>query len=327
MSGTDLPSSTDLPNDTNLPEAAGEDWPWTARSAGVPPALPAPPPGRAWPRLTVVTPSLNQGRYLEAALRSVLLQGYPNLEYIVLDGGSTDDSRAILRRYAPWLAGWTSALDGGPAEAINRGLAAATGDVLAWLNADDLYAPGALWAAAEVFARRPDVALVYGEGWYVDEGGQRIEPCRFVRRRFDRRYLINRDPILQPTAFWRRSLWQAVGPLDTSLRWVFDWEWFIRAYEQTAFHYLPRTLAYYRVQPQALTRTGGLARQLEHGRVTQRYGGWWQPNHLVQQARRLDAAGARLVAGWPRPLAAAARLPFALPRLVAERLLHGMYMR
>jgi len=303
-----------------LPEVAGAaGWPWTAE---------APPPAdRPWPRITVVTPSLNQGRYLEAALRSVLLQGYPNLEYLVLDGGSTDESYAILRRYEPWLTGWTSAPDSGPAEAINRGLAAATGDILAWLNADDVYAPGALWAAADAFARWPEATLMYGEGWYIDEAGQRIEPCRFVRRRFDRRYLVNRDPILQPAAFWRRSLWEAAGPLDTSLRWVFDWEWFIRAHAHAPFHYLPQELAYYRVQPEALTRTGGLARQLEHGRVTRRYGGWWHPNHVVQQTRRLDAAGARLTRGWPGWLAAPARLPLALPRLVAERLLHGMYMR
>ncbi len=286
-----------------------------------------PPAEQSWPRITVVTPSLNQGRYLEAALRSVLLQGYPNLEYFVLDGGSTDESHAILRRYEPWLTSWTSASDSGPAEAINRGLAAATGDILAWLNADDLYAPGALWAAAGALARWPEAALVYGEGWYIDEAGQRIEPCRFVRRRFDRRYLVNRDPILQPAAFWRRSLWEIVGPLDTSLRWVFDWEWFIRAHAHAPLHYLPQNLAFYRVQPEALTRTGGLGRQLEHGRVTRRYGGWWHPNHVVQQTRRLDAVGARATHRWPRWLAAPARLPLALPRLVVERLLHGMYMR
>jgi hypothetical protein len=174
---------------------------------------------------------------------------------------------------------------------------------------------------------QPQAQLIYGEGWYIDEAGRRIEPCRFVRRRFDRRYLVNRDPILQPAAFWRRSLWEKVGPLDIGLRWVFDWEWFIRAYEQTDFHYLPLDLAYYRVQPEALTRTGGLARQLEHGRVTRRYGAWWHPNHVVQQTRRLDAAGRQITSGWPRPAAALVRGPLALPRVAVERLLHGMYMR
>lgn len=279
------------------------------------------------PRITVVTPSLNQGRYLEAAIQSVLAQGYPNLEYIIRDGGSTDNSIDVLRRYEPELARLVIERDSGPADALNRSFADATGDILCWLNADDIYLPGALLAAADTLAARPDVSLVYGEGWYIDEAGDRIEPCRFVRRLFDRRYLINRDPILQPSAFWRRSLWEAAGPLDTSLRWVFDWEWFIRAHSRGRFHYMPRDLACYRVQPEALTRTGGLPRRLEHGRVTRRYGAWWHPNHVVQQTRRLDDIGRRLTGNGSGVLAAAVRLPFALPCLAAEWFLRGMYMR
>lgn len=279
------------------------------------------------PRITVVTPSYNQARYLETAIRSVLTQGYPELEYRIIDGGSTDGSQAIIQRYAGHLDRWTSTADDGAADAINRGFAGATGNILAWLNADDAYLPGALHAVADAFIRTPEADLVYGEGWYIDEAGERIEPCRFVRRRFNRRYLLNRDPILQPAAFWRRSLWEQVGPLDTTLRWVFDWEWFIRAHTRAEFHYLPRDLAYYRIQPEALTRTGGLPRRLEHGRVTRRYGAWWYPNHVVQQTRRLDDTARRLTNGWPRLLAAVARLPFAWPRLAAEWLLRGMYMR
>ncbi len=280
-----------------------------------------------WPRITIVTPSYHQARFLETAIRSVLAQEYPNLEYVIRDGGSVDGSVAIIRRYETQLSDWVSEPDGGPGQAINRGFAGASGHILGWLNADDAYLPGTLRAVAEYFMGQPEAALVYGEGWYIDEAGNQIEPCRFVRRRFDRRYLVNRDPILQPAAFWRRSLWQQVGPLDESLRWVFDWEWFIRAYQQATFHYLPRDLALYRIQPAALTRTGGLARQLEHGRVTRRYGAWWYPNHVVQQTRRLDDVGRRLTAGWPRVPAALTRLPLALPRLAAERLLRGMYMR
>lgn len=283
--------------------------------------------GIALPKISVITPSLNQGAYLETAIRSVLDQNYPNLEYIIQDGLSNDGSIDIIRRYENSLAYWSSEKDFGPADAINRGFSRATGDIFAWLNADDAYISGTFDAIAEVFSLASDTALVYGEGWYIDESGNRIEPCRFVRRKFNRRYLVNKDPILQPAAFWRRSLWEKTGPLNTSLKWVFDWEWFIRAFAHGRFQYLARNLAYYRVQPAALTRTGGLARQLEHGRVTRRYGAWWHPNHLVQQARRIDWIGRRMTSRWPRIPALVVGFPLAAPRLLAEWFLHGMYMR
>lgn len=288
---------------------------------------PANPDSASWPRITIVTPSYNQGQFLEAAIQSVIAQDYPNLEYIIMDGGSTDDTVNIIRRYQSSLSHWASEPDAGPAAAINRGFSLATGEILGWLNSDDVYLPGALYNAAEALAAHPEASLVYGEGWYIDDCGRRIEPCRFVRRRFNRRYLVNKDPILQPAAFWRRELWDATGPLEPSLKWVFDWQWFIRAFERGKFHYIPAELALYRVQPKALTRTGGIARQLEHGRVTRRYGSWWYPNHLVQQARRLDNAGQRMTQRWPRLLAALGRLPFALPRYSLEWLLRDMYMR
>jgi len=281
----------------------------------------------ALPRITVVTPSLNQGRYIENAIRSVLEQGYPNLEYIIRDAGSTDESIEVIKRYRRQISHVIIEPDDGPADAINKAFAIATGDILAWLNADDLYLPGTLRAIADAFMAEPQADLIYGEGWYIDEVGERIEPCRFVRRKFERRYLVNKDPILQPAAFWRRSLWVRVGDLDTSLRWVFDWEWFIRAHEVGQFRYLPRNLACYRVQPKALTRTGGLSRQLEHGRITRRYGAWWYPNHIVQQMRRLDAFGQRLIGNRRQVPATLLSFPFSIPRLAAEWLLHGMYMR
>lgn len=299
-------------------------WPWTDFE---PPRPPADVHPDAWPVITVVTPSFNQGAFLEETIRSILAQGYTRLEYIVLDGGSSDNSAEILAHYDGFIDHWESRPDAGQADAINRSFNMASGSVMGWLNSDDLYLPGALFTVGERFARAAELQLLYGEGWYLDEGSERVEPCRFVRRRFDYTYLVNRDPILQPAAFWRRELWTAVGPLNTDLHWVFDWEWFIRAFTVAQFDYLPEFLAGYRVQPAAKTRTGGLARQQEHGRVTRQYGSFWHPNHVVQQTRRLDGSMREATARWPAPLAWPLQGLAALPKAIAERLLHGMYMR
>lgn len=299
-------------------------WPWT-----VEPGNHQPPPveGQQLPKLTVITPSFNQGQFLEETIRSVLAQGYPALEYIVLDGGSTDNTTDILSHYDHVITHWQSGPDKGQADAINRGFAMASGSVLAWLNSDDVYLPGTLLTVGQQFALRPASQLIYGEGWYIDEDSNRLEPCRFVRRNFSRTYIINRDPILQPAAFWRQELWQAAGPLNTNLNWVFDWEWFIRAYGLAEFTYLPQFLASYRIQPAAKTRTGGLARQQEHGSVTRQYGGIWHPNHVVQRTRAVEARAEQALARWPRPLAWPLQGLASLPRIVAERLLYGTYMR
>ena len=140
------PTHADLPP----PPPGKTGWPWTTK----PPRLPAlQPDGTPWPRISIVTPSYNQGQYIEETLRGVLLQGYPNLEYIVMDGGSTDGTVDILRKYAPWLAHWTSEPDRGQAHAINKGMASATGAIGAYLNSDDYYLPGALLYVAGSFRR------------------------------------------------------------------------------------------------------------------------------------------------------------------------------
>jgi hypothetical protein len=257
---------------------------------------------------------------------------YPNLEYIILDGGSTDEHAwPSLSGYAPWLAGWASAPDDGPAQAINRGLARATGDILCWLNADDLYLPGALWAAAEALTRRPAAALVYGEGWYIDEAG---EPHRAVPLRAAAvRAALPGQPRPDPAAGGVlaagvvASRYRPAGrgaALGVRLGVVHP-----RPRARGEFAYLPREMALYRVQPAALTRTGGLAAPggARAGDAALRGVVAPQPRGAAD-ARRLDAAGRQGDGGaLPGPLAAALRAPLALPRLAAEGLLRGMYMR
>src|SRR5262249_14940299 len=128
----------------------------------------------ARPRISVVTPSYNQGHFLEHCIRSVLDQGYPDLEYFVLDGGSTDESASILRRYHDRVTFWVSERHGGQSAAINRGFRLATGDVVAWLNADDFYLPGAFDHIAAAYGRAPQASFYFGNGWRANEKGERL---------------------------------------------------------------------------------------------------------------------------------------------------------
>ena len=149
------PRLDDLP-----PAPAGcKGWPWTEGPELVPDTG---PDGRSWPVISIVTPSFNQGRFLEETIRSVLLQGYPSLEYIVMDGGSTDDSVDIIRKYEPWLMFWASGPDQGQSDAINKGFERATGAIWGYINSDDLYEPDALRTAAEIFLSGAEVHLVAG---------------------------------------------------------------------------------------------------------------------------------------------------------------------
>jgi glycosyltransferase involved in cell wall biosynthesis len=180
------------------------------------------------PRLTVITPSLNQAQYLERTIRSVLDQGYPDLEYMVVDGGSTDGSVDILQRYAGRLAWWVSEPDGGQAEAINKGLERATGDVVAYINSDDFYLDGALEVAGRAMTD-PSVRWCVGRCRYEHADGT-LETL-FVPRlpKMPRRTLIRETwYVPQASSFWRRDVFDEVGPLRDDLHFVFDLEFGLR---------------------------------------------------------------------------------------------------
>ena len=162
-------------NDLPAPPPGKTGWPWTVET----PLAEASATGAEWPRISIVTPSYNQGAFLEETIRSVLLQGYPNLEYIVMDGGSTDGSVEVLRSFGDRVQ-WVSQNDGGQSDAINQGFARLGGDVLGWLNSDDTFAPGAFRTVMEFMAAHPDVALVYGDADFIDARGNRIGRCVHV---------------------------------------------------------------------------------------------------------------------------------------------------
>ena len=278
------------------------------------------------PLISIVTPSYNQARFLEATIQSVLSQNYPRLEYIIMDGGSTDGSLEIIQRYATYLTYWVSERDKGQVDAINRGFAHSSGDILGWINSDDTYEPGALQKVAAIFNNNPEVNLIYGEGWYIDEYGKRIKPCKFVRDSFPHVYITNKDPILQQAAFWRRSLWEKIGPLNDTFNWVFDWEWFIRAHKQTKFYYIPEFLGDYRIQPQAKTRSTDIRRRVEQARITKQYGNWWHPNYLVQQTRIIEYYALKSFRPLPRSMTKYLGFLASIPRRLAEALFYGRYV-
>jgi glycosyltransferase involved in cell wall biosynthesis len=224
-----------------------------------------------WPRITVVTPSFNQGEFLEATLRSVLSQEYPNLEYIVLDGGSTDDSVSILERYAPSLAYWHSRKDKGQADAIGTGLAMATGDIQCWLNSDDVFLPGALRTIGALFQRHPRVDFFYGNRLVIDRAGNEIDrhiwPAHLTRAHW---YLG--QPLAQECSFWRRELYERVGGIDAGKFFIMDYDLFFRMWRAGRFRKTREFLGCLRIHEEAKNTRHRDVWQRELAEARVRYG-------------------------------------------------------
>jgi glycosyltransferase involved in cell wall biosynthesis len=178
--------------------------------------------------ISIVTPSYNQAQFLEETILSVLSQDYPSIEYLIIDGGSTDGSVEIIRKYEDRLAYWVSEPDQGQSHAINKGFQRANGEILAWLNSDDLYCPGAVRAAVEFLELHPDVTLVYGRAEMINVEGAAVQMIPWDD--FDPATCIARQryPIPQPAAFFRRDAMQRVGLLDEQLYYWMDWDYWIR---------------------------------------------------------------------------------------------------
>ena len=196
--------------------------------------------------VSIITPSFNQARFLEEAILSVLDQDYPRIEYILIDGGSTDGSLEVIQRYASRLARWVSEPDRGQTDAINKGFAWANGEILAWLNSDDTYLPGAVGEAVDYLVTHPEAGMVYGDANLVDEGGQVIG--RFPAKQTDyRRLRRGYVHIPQQASFFRASLWQRVGPLDPTFFFAMDYDLWVRLARLAPLHYTPRLWANFRL--------------------------------------------------------------------------------
>ena len=179
------------------------------------------------PRISVITPSFNQAEFLERTMRSVLDQGYPDLEYIVIDGGSTDGSVDIVRKYADRLAYWTSEPDRGQVDAINKGLRHATGEWLCWQNSDDVFFPGAFADLATAAMKHPDADLIIGDMMLIDELDRPLRDLRYVTPSHAA-MLAEGMLLANQAAFWRRDLQDRVGLLDENYHCSFDFDWFLR---------------------------------------------------------------------------------------------------
>jgi hypothetical protein len=231
-----------------------------------------PPDDADLPLVTVVTPSFNQGRFIAATIESVLAQDYPHLEYIIVDGASTDDTAAVVAPYADRLT-FLSEPDRGQSDAINKGFRRARGQILAWLNSDDIFLPGAVRAAVSALRSRADVGAVYGEGYQIDERGGVIS--RFApTQRYDLWRLLNlSDYILQQTVFFRRDVFDDVGWIDEDLHYGMDWDILIRIGLQRPLLYVPHEMGAIREYASAKSFAGGAARVRELARILRRHTG------------------------------------------------------
>jgi glycosyltransferase involved in cell wall biosynthesis len=234
-------------SDLPPPPKGKTGWPWTEMSHGS-----GNPDNEncTCPRISIVTPSYNQGQYIEETIRSVLLQDYPNLEYIVIDGGSSDATLQILKRY-DHLIHWISEPDEGQTDAINKGLKMASGEIVAYLNSDDLYEPGALASIAAFFCQQEDIAMIYGDIIHIDEKSGFIEFHKTGEVTLQK-YLMAGDFYLpQPSVFFRKRVIETLGYFDKKLHLAMDYDYWLKIIMKYKTRYVPVALSRARIYPEA----------------------------------------------------------------------------
>jgi FkbM family methyltransferase len=290
-------------------------WPWNYEVSRLPPLMPS---GRPWPRISVVTVSYNQGMYIEETIRSVLLQGYPNLEYIVVDANSTDNTPRVLDRYRGEIAHVIQEPDNGQSDALNKGFKRATGDILAWLNSDDQYFPDTLRKVAEAFDRHQTDLVVGGTTLLYDYGRAPAgtHHCVFDRDKvtplpLDKLADFNGQwqqgkYFFQPEVFWTRELWERSGArVEGKLRYAMDYELWLRfASKGARLVHIPDQLALFRVH----------AAQKTKWREGEDY-----PEHVAVGRTYAEAAGATIVSSERADAAAPNRIQDTIPKSIFDR--------
>jgi glycosyltransferase involved in cell wall biosynthesis len=262
------------------PAPAGRTgWPWDAESPPPPPLM---PDGRAWPTLTVVTPSYNQGRFIEETIRSVLLQGYPALEYVIIDGGSRDQTIDVVRRYARFIDHWVSEKDSGQADALNKGFRRAGGNWVGWQNSDDYYARDAFAAAARAAAEHSEASVIYGSVELCD-GGSRITGS-YPTGPFDLQKMFPWANMFNQSMFFHGRVFDAGIFLDENLKHYVDHDFFWRLIlADFKFHYVPELSAVFRIHDEA---KGATQQEIAAAELHALYRRLFQDGRLPASVRR-----------------------------------------
>ena len=224
------------------------------------------------PLVSIITPSYNQVQFLEKTIESVLAQDYPNLEYIIVDGDSTDGSKELIQSYEKEITAWISEPDQGQSEAINKGFELAKGEIFAWLNSDDLYYPWAIEQAVDYLLKTPEVGMVYGDTDIIDDNGQVIGMFNAQQTNYQR-LMRGGVYIPQPAAFWYSDLYRKVGALDTSYYFAMDYDLWVRFAKNAEIRYIPQLWSSFRIHGHGKTMVSDDRCWPEMRRVFQREGG------------------------------------------------------
>lgn len=233
-----------------IPTCSKIGWPWGAEGKTI-----VFSDDIQWPKITIVTPSFNQGKYIEETIRSVLLQNYPNLEYIIIDGGSTDETVDIIKKYQPWISYWISESDRGQSHAINKGVEKCTGDIFNWLNSDDYYNPNTFFEVATSFLNNPSATVISGKERHLQlDGSTSIHNGTFIMD--TALHAIEFVEMAQPSTFFRADCFKRVGPVAEDLHYIMDGEFWVRyllLYGQESFYKTEKSLVNFRLHNDSKT--------------------------------------------------------------------------
>jgi len=255
------------------PPPGKSGWPWDLPPEAQQPTAPV-------PRISVIIPSFNLGRFIEETIRSIVLQRWPDLELIIVDGGSSDETVEIIRKYEPWIAWWVSETDRGQHEAINKGLKKVTGDVVAWFNADDFFADGIFAAVAETWRRNPRGIYAAPVANFYARGRETLIRPRGMSIENVVQYWTKRSLWHDPGLFWSRAVVDAVGGPDPSLHYAHDFDYLVRALQHATVEYVDHVAAGFRLHQQSKTVSRTEQMMAETAAVSRRY---W---HMVKDLDR-----------------------------------------